>query len=243
MGELRRGILSATLRPLVYVLSLLVGSVSAEVNSCLRNTYNRMNDIAIEFENVSKKFKRGEKFDSLRDLIPALAKKLRSGKKDSPSELKEREFWALRDVSFQVKKGEALGIIGSNGAGKSTVLKILSGIIRPTNGHYRINVRLSALIEVGAGFHPDLSGRENVFLNGAILGMTPKEISTRFDEIVDFSGLTEFIDTPVKRYSSGMYARLGFSVAIHMKPDVLLVDEVLSVGDMAFQAKCQQKMQ
>ena len=201
-----------------------------------------MADIAIEFHDVSKKFRKGEASDSLRDLIPAMCKKLLKRGRRIAEELVDKEFWALREVSFQVKEGDTLGIIGPNGAGKSTILKILSGIIRPTVGHYRVNGRLSALIEIGAGFHQDLTGKENIFLNGAILGMRRSEINAKFDEIVEFSGLKEFIDTPVKRYSSGMYARLGFSVAVHVDPDILLVDEVLSVGDMAFQAKCQRKM-
>jgi len=200
-----------------------------------------MGDIALEFNDVWKKFKRGEKYNSLRDLIPAMTKRLFSG--NHGGELQESEFWAVKDVSFQVKRGEALGIIGPNGAGKSTILKLLSGILRPNKGGIKVNGRLSALIEVGAGFHPDLTGRENVYLNGAILGMKKSEIDKKFDEIVDFSGITDFIDTPVKRYSSGMYARLGFSVAAHMDPDVLLIDEVLSVGDFAFQRKCIDKMQ
>jgi len=200
-----------------------------------------MSDIALEFNNVWKKFKKGEKYDSLRDLIPSMLKRIFSG--NHRGELKEKEFWALQDVSFEVKRGEALGIIGPNGAGKSTILKLLTGILRPNKGGIKVNGRLSALIEVGAGFHQDLTGRENIYLNGAILGMTKKEVDKKFDEIVEFSGLEEFIDTPVKRYSSGMYARLGFSVAAHLDPDVLLIDEVLSVGDLAFQRKCIEKMQ
>lgn len=199
-----------------------------------------MSDIALEFDQVWKKFKKGEKFDSLRDLIPSMAKKIFSG--NHRVELQEKEFWALEDVSFKVKKGEALGIIGPNGAGKSTILKLLSSILRPSKGEIKINGRLSALIEVGAGFHPDLTGRENIYLNGTILGMKKERLKEKFDEIVDFSGISEFIDTPVKRYSSGMYARLGFSVAAHVDPDILLIDEVLSVGDWAFQRKCMEKM-
>jgi ABC-type polysaccharide/polyol phosphate transport system ATPase subunit len=200
-----------------------------------------MSDITIECVSVSKKFKKGELHDSLRDLIPAIASQI--FKKDLAHSLGKKEFWALDDVSFEVKRGEALGIIGHNGAGKSTLLKILSGIMKPTHGEFRIHGKLSALIEVGAGFHPDLTGRENVFLNGLILGMSRQEVKKKFDEIVHFSGLEDFIDTPVKRYSSGMYARLGFSVAAHVNPDVLLVDEVLSVGDWAFQRKCADKME
>ncbi|MEW6009278.1 MAG: ABC transporter ATP-binding protein, partial [Candidatus Omnitrophota bacterium] len=188
----------------------------------------------IEFENVWKKFKKGEKLNSLRDAIPALF-----GRKNG---LSKEEFWALKDVSFEVKKGDVLGIIGPNGAGKSTILKLLSRIMVPNKGSIKIQGRLSALIEVTAGFHDELTGRENAYLNGTILGMSKKEIDEKFNEIVEFSGIGEFIVTPVKRYSSGMYSRLGFSVAAHMDPDLLLVDEVLAVGDIAFQAKCAQKM-
>jgi len=190
-------------------------------------------------DKVSKKFKKGEIHDSLRDLIPAVVKSLIKREKNS---LGVNEFWALQDISFQVKKGEALGIIGSNGAGKSTMLKLLSGIMKPTEGSMTVNGTLSALIEVGAGFHADLTGRENIFLNGTILGMKKERIKEKFDEIVEFSGLADFIDTPVKRYSSGMYARLGFSVAAHVDPEILVVDEVLSVGDYSFQNKCMEKM-
>ncbi|MFC1510461.1 ABC transporter ATP-binding protein [Candidatus Omnitrophota bacterium] len=196
---------------------------------------------AIEFNNVWKKFKKGEKFNSLRDSIPNMIKRMTSGKAKSEA-LEGREFWAVKDVNFTVKKGEVIGIMGPNGAGKSTILKLLSRIMIPNKGSMKIKGKLSALIEVTAGFHPELTGRENVYLNGTILGMSRREIECKFDEIVAFSGVEEFIDTPVKRYSSGMYSRLGFSVASHMDPDVLLVDEVLSVGDIAFQAKCAQKM-
>jgi len=199
-----------------------------------------MSEIALEFDGVWKKFKKGEMYDSLRDLIPALAKGLFS--RNNRGDLQKREFWALQDVSFQVPRGEAFGIIGANGAGKSTILKLLSKILRPNRGRIATHGRLSALIEVGAGFHPDLTGRENVYLNGAILGMKRQEISRKFDEIVEFAGIGDFIDTPVKRYSSGMYARLGFAVAAHVDPDILLVDEVLSVGDMQFQEKCLERM-
>jgi len=200
-----------------------------------------MSDVALRMAGVYKKFSRGEKHDSLRDLIPAMARGVLH-RVAKPLELKQQEFWALRDVSFEIRKGEAVGIIGHNGAGKSTMLKHLSGIMRPTTGRIEVKGRLSALIEVGAGFHPDLTGRENVFLNGVILGMSRAEIRRKFDEIVDFAGLADFIDTPVKRYSSGMFTRLGFSVAAHMEPDVLIIDEVLSVGDYAFQSRGIAKM-
>lgn len=201
-----------------------------------------MSGVALDLARVWKKFRRGERFDSLRDLIPALAGRL-SGRRPSDNALGHKEFWALRDVSFQVPVGQAFGIIGPNGAGKSTVLKLLSGLLRPTTGHLRVRGRLAALIEVGAGFHPDLTGRENIFLNGAILGMTRREIAAKLDQIVEFAALPDVLDTPVKRYSSGMFARLGFSVAAHLEPDVLLVDEVLSVGDIGFQGRCIRKMQ
>jgi homopolymeric O-antigen transport system ATP-binding protein len=199
-----------------------------------------MSEPALEVQHVSKKFRRGEIYDSLRDLIPALTGRMFRARADG--ELDKRDFWALNDVSFDVRQGEAFGIIGNNGAGKSTMLKLLTGIMRPTSGTITVRGRLSALIEVSAGFHPDLTGRENIYLNGAILGLKRDEIGRRFDEIVAFSGLEAFIDTPVKRYSSGMFARLGFSVAAHVDPEVLLVDEVLSVGDYAFQRKCLERM-
>lgn len=189
---------------------------------------------AITFDGVWKKFRRGQPHDSLRDLIPHLIKVWSRAE----AALEPEEFWAVRNVSVEVQPGEALGIIGPNGAGKSTSLKLLSRILRPTKGHCELKGRVGALIEVAAGFHPDLTGRENVFLQGAIMGMTGAEIRYRFDEIVDFAEVGAFIDTPVKRYSSGMHARLGFAVAAHLHPDVLLIDEVLSVGDMAFQQRC-----
>jgi lipopolysaccharide transport system ATP-binding protein len=195
-----------------------------------------MSDVALRMEHVFKKFRKGEIYNSLRDLLPALTGKMLRGQELDAKD--KREFWALQDISFEVKHGEALGIVGRNGAGKSTALKILGRIMKPTKGRMIVNGRLSALIEVTAGFHPDLTGMENIFLHGTILGMSKREIQSKLDQIIAFSGLEEFIDTPVKRYSSGMYARLGFSVAAHVDPEVLVVDEVLSVGDFVFQQRC-----
>src|SRR5208283_3099330 len=195
-----------------------------------------MSDVTLQMEHVYKKFRKGEVYNTLRDLIPAL-----TGKMFRQQELRasdKREFWALQDLSFEVRQGEAFGIIGHNGAGKSTALKILSRIMKPSKGRMIVHGRLCGLIEVTAGFHQDLTGRENIFLNGTILGMTKREIESKLDQIIAFSGIEEFIDTPVKRYSSGMYARLGFSVAAHVDPEVLIVDEVLSVGDYVFQQRC-----
>jgi homopolymeric O-antigen transport system ATP-binding protein len=197
-----------------------------------------MEPAAIVFDGVWKKFRQGERHDSLRDLVSSL---LGLGKKAS-SEINAQEFWALKDVSFEVRPGQALGIIGPNGAGKSTTLKLLTRILKPTRGSCNVRGRVGALIEVAAGFHPDLTGRENIFLQGAIMGMKPVEIRTRFDSIVEFAGVSDFIDTPVKRYSSGMNARLGFSIAAYLSPDVLIIDEVLSVGDMGFQERCVERM-
>ena len=201
-----------------------------------------MADHGIVADNIWKKFHRGELHDSLRDLLPALAKRL-VGRGPRREELDEGDFWALKNVSFGVKPGEALGVIGSNGAGKSTLLKILNRILRPNRGTIEVRGRVGALIETSAGFHPDLTGRENVYLQGAIMGMRRTETAQKFDKIVDFSGIGEFIDTPVKRYSSGMNARLGFSIAAHLEPDVLLVDEVLSVGDFHFQKRAFARLQ
>ena len=194
----------------------------------------------IVFESVWKKFRRGERHDSLRDLIPSIVRRV-SGRAVR-DELVDQEFWAVRDVSFSVGAGEALGIIGPNGAGKSTILKLLTRILKPTRGRCEVRGRAGALIEVAAGFHPDLTGRENVFLQGALMGMKQAEIGRKFDEIVEFAGVSEFIDTPVKRYSSGMNARLGFAIAAHLDPDVLIIDEVLSVGDARFQERCLERM-
>jgi lipopolysaccharide transport system ATP-binding protein len=192
-------------------------------------------------DGVSKKFRKGELFDSLRDALPALAARLiRPQNHGTPS---KHEFWAVKDVSLSVGHGEVLGIIGHNGAGKSTILKLLSGLMKPTSGMIDLNGSLSALIEVGAGFHPDLTGRENIYLNGAILGLSRGQVTKKFEQIVEFSGLSEFLDTPVKRYSTGMYARLGFSVAAHVDSEILLVDEVLSVGDYLFRKRCMDRMQ
>jgi lipopolysaccharide transport system ATP-binding protein len=195
----------------------------------------------IEFQHVWKKFRRGEFHDSLRDTIPALASRI--FRRTDCSALEAREFWAVQDVSFSVRPGEALGIIGPNGAGKSTILKLLTRILRPTHGRCGIRGRVGALIEIAAGFHQDLTGAENIFLQGSIMGMTRREITERFDDIVAFSELSEFIDTPVKRYSSGMNARLGFAIAAHMSPDVLIVDEVLAVGDWRFQRKAFERIE
>jgi lipopolysaccharide transport system ATP-binding protein len=194
----------------------------------------------IEFDRVSKEYRLGAGATDLREGLASFVRRWTPGVKVQQSA--NSSFWALRDVSFAVERGQALGIIGPNGAGKTTVLKLLSTITRPSSGHVRVTGRLSSLIELGAGFHPDLSGRENVYLNGVILGLKKRELDALFDDIVEFAGLARFIDTPVKRYSSGMYARLGFAVAAHVNPDVLLVDEVLSVGDVAFQNRCADRM-
>jgi lipopolysaccharide transport system ATP-binding protein len=193
----------------------------------------------IVFDNVWKKFRRGEHHDSLRDLIPSLLK--RTTRRAQP-ELSDSEFWAISDVSFEVQPGQALAVIGPNGAGKSTILKLLTRILKPTRGQCSVRGRVGALIEVAAGFHPDLTGRENVYLQGSIVGMKRAEINQKFDRIVDFAGIAEFIDTPVKRFSSGMNARLGFAIAANLDPDVLIIDEVLSVGDASFQARCVERM-
>lgn len=186
---------------------------------------------AIEVNDLSKRYRKGRGPTNLREALSV-----------RPRDEALQFHWAVRDVSFAVPPGHALGIIGPNGAGKTTILKLLSRVTEPTSGSVRVNGRFSALIELGAGFHPDLTGRENIFLNGAILGMKRADIRRRFDAIVDFAGVGDYLDTPVKRYSSGMYARLGFAVAAHVDPDVLFVDEVLAVGDYAFQQKCYARM-
>jgi lipopolysaccharide transport system ATP-binding protein len=208
-----------------------------------------MSDSIIKIENISKKYIIGhqsqERYLSLRDVISNGAKSLTQKIFNPYQKILDREheeFWALQDVSFEVKQGERIGIIGRNGAGKSTLLKILSRITEPTKGRVSLNGRVASLLEVGTGFHQELTGRENIFLNGAILGMSKVEITKKFDEIVAFAEVEQFIDTPVKRYSSGMYVRLAFAVAAHLDPEILVVDEVLAVGDASFQKKCLGKM-
>lgn len=197
-----------------------------------------MSSAAIKVEGLGKKFEIGHQIQG--DLRASLMGKIKKmlGKHETTKE----EFWALKNVSFEIKKGDAVGIIGRNGAGKSTLLKILSRITEPTTGRFEINGRVSSLLEVGTGFHPELTGRENIYLNGTILGMKRQEIKTKFDEIIDFSGVEKFIDTPVKHFSSGMKVRLAFSVAAHLEPEILIIDEVLAVGDAEFQKKCLGKM-
>jgi len=203
-----------------------------------------MNDIAIRVENLGKQYKIGMQIDryrTLRDsLVDAVKRPMRMLRGEGGDNYET--IWALSDISFEVRKGEVLGVIGRNGAGKSTLLKILSRVTEPSQGYAEIRGRVGSLLEVGTGFHPELTGRENISLNGAILGMKREEIERKFDEIVDFSGIEKFIDTPVKRYSSGMYLRLAFAVAAHMEPEILVVDEVLAVGDAEFQRKCLGKM-
>lgn len=206
---------------------------------------------AINVQNLGKKYilshQSQERYTSLRDVmasqVRAYANKLRHPFAKPESDLKHETFWALKDVSFDIQQGDRVGIIGRNGAGKSTLLKILSRITEPTLGTVKIKGRVASLLEVGTGFHPELTGRENIFLNGAILGMSKAEIKKKFDAIVDFAEVEKFLDTPVKRYSSGMYVRLAFAVAAHLEPEVLIVDEVLAVGDAQFQKKCMGKMQ
>jgi lipopolysaccharide transport system ATP-binding protein len=198
-----------------------------------------MSQPVVEVEGVSKRYQLGSVgAGSLRGAVESLVRRFR-GHGETPS---HREFWALRDVSFSVQPGEVVGLVGRNGAGKSTLLKVLSRITEPTSGRVRLRGRVASLLEVGTGFHPELTGRENIFLNGAILGMKRVEIAGKFDEIVEFAEVGAFLDTPVKRYSSGMFVRLAFAVAAHLEPEILLIDEVLAVGDAAFQKKCLGKM-
>ena len=204
----------------------------------------------IKVENLGKKYtirhEHPERYVALRDVMAQKAKKLFSFPKHLRSASAKpdyEDFWALKDLNFEINQGDRVGIIGRNGAGKSTLLKILSRITEPSTGRITLNGRVASLLEVGTGFHPELTGRENIFLNGAILGMGRAEIRKKFDEIVDFSGVEKFLDTPVKRYSSGMYVRLAFAVAAHLEPEILVVDEVLAVGDAEFQKKCLGKME
>ncbi|MDX2067859.1 MAG: polysaccharide ABC transporter ATP-binding protein [Haliscomenobacter sp.] len=213
-----------------------------------------MSDIVIKAEGLGKKYLIGhqserERYTALRDVLARNVKgvlnktrQVFSGQQLLAGDTVE-EFWALRDIDFEIKRGDRVGIIGRNGAGKSTLLKVLSRITEPSMGRVEIHGRVASLLEVGTGFHPELTGRENIFLNGAILGMTRAEIKKKFDEIVDFAGVEKFLDTPVKRYSSGMYVRLAFAVAAHLEPEILVVDEVLAVGDAEFQKKCLGKME
>ncbi len=210
-----------------------------------------MAETVIRVENLSKKYvlnhqEQGFKYKALRDVIvynaKSLSKKILKPYSKQKNDATREEFWALKDVSFEIKQGDRVGIIGRNGAGKSTLLKILSRITEPTKGRISIQGRVASLLEVGTGFHPELTGRENIYLNGAILGMSKEEIKRKFDEIVEFAEVERFLDTPVKRYSSGMYVRLAFAVAAHLEPEILVVDEVLAVGDAGFQKKCLTKM-
>ena len=196
----------------------------------------------IDVQGLAKRYKIGEEqaaYGTLRESLSHAAKRL-TGKEHTRS---REDIWALKDISFQVQQGEVLGLIGRNGAGKSTLLKVLTRITSPTEGRAEIRGRVGSLLEVGTGFHPELTGRENIYLNGAILGMKRREIQQKLPEIVEFSGVSQFLDTPVKRYSSGMYVRLAFSVAAHFEPEILLVDEVLAVGDAEFQARCLGRME
>ncbi|MBW4507877.1 MAG: ABC transporter ATP-binding protein [Scytonematopsis contorta HA4267-MV1] len=212
-----------------------------------------MSSTIIHVENLGKKYildhQQQESYKTFREVISKAAKSFTDKFKPSDNKVnqlnysKHSEFWALNDISFEIKQGEKVGIIGRNGAGKSTLLKILSRITEPTKGRVRIRGRVASLLEVGTGFHPELTGRENIFLNGSILGMTKEEIRRKFDEIVTFAEVEKFLDTPVKRYSSGMYVRLAFAVAAHLEPEILIVDEVLAVGDAQFQKKCLSKME
>ncbi|MFT3908108.1 MAG: ABC transporter ATP-binding protein [Ferruginibacter sp.] len=207
-----------------------------------------MSNSIIQVSNLGKSYmishEGKERYTALRDVMARKAKKIFSFPKWKPSAVASKEeFWALKDINFNVERGDRVGIIGRNGAGKSTLLKILSRITEPTSGAIKIKGRVASLLEVGTGFHPELTGRENIFLNGAILGMSRAEIKKHFDAIVDFAEIEKFLDTPVKRYSSGMYVRLAFAVAAHLEPEILVVDEVLAVGDVEFQKKCLGKLE
>ncbi|QIF04475.1 ABC transporter ATP-binding protein [Roseimicrobium sp. ORNL1] len=205
-----------------------------------------MSEPIIQVENLGKRYQikhqSGERYTALRDVLARKVGNIFKGRKNGNASPASEEFWALKDVSFDIMPGEVVGIIGRNGAGKSTLLKILSRITEPTVGRITLGGRVASLLEVGTGFHPELTGRENIYLNGAILGMTKDEIRSKFDEIVAFAEVEKFLDTPVKRYSSGMYVRLAFAVAAHLEPEILVVDEVLAVGDAEFQKKCLGKM-
>ncbi|HEY3541216.1 MAG TPA: ABC transporter ATP-binding protein [Gaiellaceae bacterium] len=203
-----------------------------------------MSDVVISARGLGKRYRiwTHSRPTSLSDRVSITARRLRGRAVAQPLEPLREEIWALRDVSFDVRQGEVLGVIGPNGAGKSTLLSILASITDPTEGSAELHGRVSSLLEVGTGFHPELSGRDNVFLNGAVLGMTRAETAAKFDEIVEFSGVRDFIDVPVKRYSTGMYVRLAFSVAAHLDPEILLLDEVFAVGDRAFQEKCLERI-
>ncbi|HIP72872.1 MAG TPA: ABC transporter ATP-binding protein, partial [Anaerolineae bacterium] len=194
-----------------------------------------MTDILVNVENVSKKFCRNLKRSLWYGVKDVGAEMF--GRGSERIELRSQEFWAVKDVSFQLKRGETLGLIGHNGAGKTTMLRMLNGLIKPDTGRITVRGRIQALIALGAGFNPVLTGRENIYVNASVLGISKAETDRRFDQIVDFSGIEEFIDTPVQSYSSGMVVRLGFSIAAHLEPDILLVDEVLAVGDLAFKTK------
>ena len=209
--------------------------------------------LAIQATNLSKKYRLGT--IGMTSLREDLSRWWNRNKNETPKDasnqagiehsrmINDHEFWALHDLNFEIHQGEVVGLIGANGSGKSTLLKILSRITEPSEGEVRVRGKVASLLEVGTGFHPELTGRENVYVNGAILGMTRREVDKKFDEIVDFAGVADFIDTPIKRYSSGMTVRLGFAVAAHLDPDILIVDEVLAVGDLRFQNRCINQMQ